>query len=105
MKAFDLILSVACDGVDPSVLVENITNEEINRTSNRPRKRRFGNSGDAINPITGKRKDPKRRLIARIAARKFKAKRKASVRKFNVSSKGRNFHKKLGKLVARIRRK
>ncbi len=86
------------DGEDAGELVE-----AIKRTAMRPRKRRFGRRR-GINPITGKRKDPRRRLIARKAARKGRAKRKASQRRFNRSAKGKRFHKKLGKLVARIRR-
>lgn len=78
--------------------------EELPRRSDRPKKRRFSKLGKAFNAITGKKKDPHKRLKARKAARKSRAKRKASARKFNISAKGKLFHKKLGRLVARIRR-
>lgn len=78
---------------------------EITRSASRPRKRRFGRRGSSVNPVTGKRKDPRRRLKARKAARRGRAKRKMAARRFARSAKGRRFHKKLGKLVARIRRR
>lgn len=87
------------DGEDAGEVVE-----ELKRTARRPRKRRFGRRGPGVNKVTGKRKDPRRRLIARRAARKGRGKRKAASRRFNRSAKGKQFHKKLGKLVARIRR-
>ena len=100
MQSEELIERVR-NGEDASEILD-----EIRRgTARRPLKRRFGRRGSGVNPYTGKRKDPRRRLKARRAARKGRAKRKAAMRRFNRSSQGKRFHKKLGKLVARIRRK
>ena len=77
---------------------------EMIRTARRPKKRRFGRRGKNVSSLTGKRKDPRRRMIARKAARRHKAARRMAARKFARSAKGKQFHKKLGRLVARIRR-
>ena len=84
--------------------IQEVLDEAIKRTAIRPRKRRFARRGKAFNPLTGKRKDPRRRLIARKAARKGRAKRKAAAKRFARSSAGKRFHKKLGRLSAKIRR-
>lgn len=89
---------------DISATIDEVADTGPKRTARRPRKRRFGGRGDAINPLTGKRKDPRKRLKARRTARRFAAKRKVALRKFTRSAKGKQFHKKLGKLAARIRR-
>jgi len=85
-------------------IAESFDLAEFVRTAMRPRKRRFSKLGAAFNPITGKRKDPHKRVLARKVARKGRAKRKVAARKFARSAKGKLFHKKLGKLVARVRR-
>jgi hypothetical protein len=74
------------------------------RTARRPRKRRFARLGKGFSAITGKRKDPAIRLVMRRAARKGRAKRKMAARRFSHTAQGKSFHKKLGKLVARIRK-
>lgn len=73
------------------------------RTYKRPRKRRFAARGPAVNPLTGKRKDPRKRAVARRVARKFAAKRKAASKRFARTAKSKQFHKKLGKLAAKGR--
>jgi predicted GIY-YIG superfamily endonuclease len=83
----------------------DIDESVIRGTSFRPRKRRYGKRGKTINPYTGKRKDPKLRRIMKRAARKARVKRKQAVKRFNRSAKGKMFHRKLGKLVARIRKR
>lgn len=91
------------------VVEDDLTAEEIieaiKRTFRRPRKRRFGRRGPAVDPLTGKRKDPRRRLAARKAARRGRAARRRARKKFARSAKGKRFFKKLGKLTARIRRR
>lgn len=91
------------DLLDAAINGEDL-DEVIKRTAARPRRRRFGGNA-ARNPITGKRKDPRRRRIARLAARRSRSKRKAAIRKFTRSAKGKRFHKKLGALSARLRRR
>jgi len=46
-------------------------------------------------------KDPKRQAAARKAAVTGRSSRKASLRRFNTSAKGRRFHRKLGTLNSR----
>jgi len=100
-------MSSAVDLID--AVVEGTTIDDVFEvmvgTAVRPRKRRFSKRGKAFDPRTGKRKDPKKRRIARRSAVRHRAKRKMAARKFARSAKGRRFHKKLGKLVARIRRR
>jgi hypothetical protein len=73
------------------------------RTSRRPRLRKHRKKSQAFDPVTGKRKDPKRRLLARKTARRFASKRKAASRRFARSSKGKAFFRKLGSLSAKVR--
>jgi len=101
MTAEELIERVV-QGEDASEVLDEIYVRK--GTARRPLKRRFGGRGSRINPYTGKRKDPKRSRIARKAARKGRVKRRQAQRRFSLSAKGKRFHRKLGKLVARIRR-
>lgn len=102
MNAEDLI-DALLEGGEVEDIIDQIDEEPV-RTSRRPRKRRFGKRGAAVNPLTGKRKDPRRRLIARKSARRHKASRKRAAKRFARSARGKTFHKKLGRLTARIRR-
>ena len=104
MTTEELIQSVIDNNTSSADVIDEIISR-AQRTAIRPRKRRFGKKSDAFDPITGKRKDPKRRLIARRAARKGRAKRKVSAKRFARSAKGKRFHRKLAKLTARIRRR
>ena len=99
INAEDLIDAVLSGSSEEAIITEFV------RTARRPRKRRFGGRGAGVNPLTGKRKDPRKRRIARMAARRGRAKRRASARKFHRSARGKAFHRKLGKLVARMRRR
>jgi hypothetical protein len=103
MHAEDLI-DALLEGEDVEDIIEDQLGEEPVRTSRRPRKRRFGKRGVGVNPLTGKRKDPRARMRARRTARRFKAKRARAAKRFARSARGKQFHKKLGRLSARIRR-
>lgn len=73
------------------------------RTFRRPRVRKFRKKSSAYDPVTGKRKDPKRRLIARKTARRFASKRRASARRFARSARGKAFFRKLGAISTKLR--
>jgi len=73
------------------------------RTARRPRIRKYRRKSKAFDPVTGKRKDPKRRLLARKVARRFASKRRAASRRFARSAKGKAFFRKLGSLAAKVR--
>lgn len=102
MNVEDLIDSIL-EGQSPEdVLSEAYTRAQA--SARRPRKRLYGKKGDAYDPYTGKRKDPRKRLAMRKVARRFRSKMKAAHRKSARRLKATGFYKKLGRLVARIRR-
>lgn len=74
------------------------------RTFRRPRERRFRSRGAAVDPVTGRRKDPSRRRKMRQVARRFKAKFARAAKLRARKLKARGFFKKLGALAARVRR-
>jgi hypothetical protein len=78
--------------------------DRAQRTFRRPKLRRFRGRGAAVDPVTGKRKDPRKRRMMRMLARKFKSARKRAAKKRGRQLKARGFFKKLGKLAARVRR-
>lgn len=87
--------------------VEEVIDEVIGRkqrTSRRPRARRFRARGAAVDPITGRRKDPRRRRLMRKVQRRNRAKFKRAAKQRARKLRARGFYKKLGKLSARIRR-
>jgi hypothetical protein len=116
-QVVDQLIDAYLDGASFDDLYEMIINGDIEldeddideqtgirRTFRRPRLRRFRARGPAVSPVTGKRKDPRRRMLARKLARRFAGKRRQAARRFARSAKGKAFHKKLGALAARIRR-
>lgn len=98
------------DGVEDFIsdIIEGDSIDEIigraQRSYRRPRARRFRGRGDAVDPVTGKRKDPRKRRLMRMVARRHKASYKMAAKKRGRQMKARGFFKKLGKLAARIRR-
>lgn len=105
MSLIDLIDRVV-EGEDPKEIIETVEEADTGpkRTFRRPRKRRFSKKGAAFSSLTGKRKDPRRRLKARRAARRSRVARKRAAKRFAKSAKGKSFYRKLGKLSARLRR-
>ena len=99
------LINEILDGADPGQLIEDLLGEYIRGTARRPRKRRFARKGAAFDPYTGKRKDPTRRRKARMVARRYRAKRRTATRKLHRSAVGKIMHRRVGKLVARIRRR
>jgi len=104
---FDLedLIALVLEGVSASRVisyaVEGTLDEYIQGTIRRPRKQRFRGRGPAVSAKTGKRKDPRRRLIARRTARRFAAKRKAAARRLGRTPQKRMMMKKLSKLHSR----
>lgn len=93
--------------VDSEMEAAEVIDEYISRAQRsyrKPRVRRFRKRGAAVDPITGKRKDPRRRRLMRRVMRKNRAKFKRAARIRSRKLKTRGFYKKLGKLTARIRR-
>lgn len=88
--ASDLV-ELFLSGVPASEVIEDVMN---------PQKQRFAGS-DAVNPQTGKPKDPAQRASARAAARHGSSSRAAAQRKFTRSSRGKRFYKKLGRFNSR----
>lgn len=87
--------------------VEDCIDEVIGRKQRsfrKPRIRRFRGRGDAVDPVTGKRKDPRKRRMMRMVMRRNRSKFKQAAKKRGRQMKARGFFKKLGKLAARIRR-
>ena len=74
------------------------------RSFRKPRMRRFRGRGAAVDPVTGRRKDPRKRRRMRQVMRRFKSKFKMAAKKRARKLKARGFFKKLGKLAARVRR-
>lgn len=95
----DLIEAVA-EGKD----ADEALDEYLKGTIRRPRRRRFSRKGKRFNPVTGKRKDPRKARLARRTARKFKSRRKTAARKLARSGAGKMGAKRRGKLVSRMYR-
>lgn len=96
----DELIEAVVDGQD----VDDVLDEYIRGTVRRPRRRRFAKKGKRFDPHTGKRKDPRKARIARRAARRFRAKRKAAARKFARSGIGKAGARRRGKLVSKMYR-
>ena len=96
VSATELIDSVL-EGESVEAVVESCVNEARERgTARRPRMQRFKGRSAAVSSVTGKRKDPRRRMLARRAARKGRAKRSMAAKKFARSSAGKRLHKMIG---------
>lgn len=109
MSSAETLIDALLDGADVDDVIDDIFNlEEVigrsKRSFRRPRVRRFRKRGSAVDPVTGKRKDPRRRRLMRQVARRNRAKFKAAARKRGRQLKSRGFYKKLGKLSGRMRR-
>jgi len=103
ITAQELIENYLTSDMDAEEVIDEVIGRS-KRTFRRPRKRRFRKRGSAVDPITGKRKDPRRRRLMRKVRRRFKSKFKRAAKLRARKLKSRGFYKKLGKLAARIRR-
>jgi hypothetical protein len=103
MSIAEQLINAVLEGASPQdVLDEAHTRRQA--SSRRPRKRLYGKKGDAYDPYTGKRKDPRRRRAMKRSARKHRASRAQAQRRTTRKLSGQGFYKKLGRLTARIRR-
>jgi hypothetical protein len=96
----DEMIEAVVDGADANEILD----EYMRGTIRRPRRRRFARKGKRFNPLTGKRKDPKKSRMARRSARRFRAKRRTAARKLARSGVGKMGAKRRGKLVSRMAR-
>lgn len=103
ITAQELIEEFLVSDMDAEEAIDEVIGRK-KRTFRRPRARRFRSRGSAVDPITGRRKDPRKRRLMRKVRRRHKAKFKRAAKLRSRKLKARGFYKKLGKLSARIRR-
>lgn len=101
--ALELIESFLDSELDVSEVIDEVIGRS-RRSFRKPRVRRFRSRGVAVDPITGKRKDPRRRRLMRKVMRRNKSKFRRAAKLRARKLKSRGFYKKLGKLAARVRR-
>jgi hypothetical protein len=102
MNANELIDSVI-DGDSVDEAIDEIIGRK-QRTARKPRKRRFRGRGQRVDPITGKRKDPRRSRMMRKVRRRHKGKFRRSAQRTARKLRTRGFYKKIGRMSGRSRR-
>jgi hypothetical protein len=103
MQAEELLQFFMESGADAAEVIDEVIGRS-QRSYRRPRQRRFSSRGAAVDPITGRRKDPRKRRLMRMVARKNRSKYKRAAKKRARKLRSRGFYKKLGKLSARLRK-
>jgi hypothetical protein len=94
MDARELIDSVV-NGASVDESIDEII-DRAHRTARRPRARRFAGRA-RVDPITGKRKDPRRSRLMRKVRRRFRTKFSKAAKRTARKLKTKGFYKKIGK--------